>query len=48
LAYQQAVDREDELKHKFWKQLLDKGAKMVRLEDSIHDTGKVVLEVLKS
>jgi hypothetical protein len=47
LAFQQAINREDELKHKFWKQLLDKGAKMVRVEDSIHDPRKVVLEVLK-
>jgi hypothetical protein len=47
LAFQQAINREDELKDKFWKQLLDKGAKMVRVEDSIRDPRKVVLEVLK-
>ncbi|RXW19380.1 hypothetical protein EST38_g6469 [Candolleomyces aberdarensis] len=48
LIYQQAEDREKELKKKFWKDLVDKGARMVRVEDSVHDPHAVLLEVLRT
>jgi hypothetical protein len=47
LIYQQAEDREKELKNKFWKDLLEKGAKMLRVEDS-GPAREVVLEVLNA
>jgi hypothetical protein len=47
LIYHQAVDREFELKNKFWKSLLDKGARMARVEDPVRDPMEVVSEILK-
>lgn len=45
--YRQCVEREKELETNFWKDLIGKGAKMVRVEDSVH-AKELVVEVLKN
>ncbi|KAJ2916931.1 hypothetical protein MD484_g3523, partial [Candolleomyces efflorescens] len=46
VIYQEAEDRENELENKVWKDLLDKGAEMLRVEDGSVPARAMVQEVL--
>ena len=46
--YKQCVEREKELESNFWKDLIAKGAKMLRAEDPGQGAKQVVVEVLRN